>query len=85
MLQEAQFAERGGGRVAYVVFSEPEELGRAVAMCAEGGSVRCEVVTCGMRRWCEEYARARPVPADLDETASQVVGKICVCSMPSCW
>ena len=74
MLQASTDDGGRGGRVAYVVFSQPEELERALAMCAGGEGVRCEVGVTGMASWCEEYASGRPTLTELDAAASLVVG-----------
>ena len=61
--------------VAYVVFSQPEEVDRALQMCASGDVVRCDVTRTGMRRWCEVYASTRPAVAHLDSAAADIVGR----------
>ena len=73
----------GGGRVAYVVFSQPEELQQALHMCDGGEPVRCEVGRVGMGRWCEEYATARPTVDLLERAVERSVGEG-LASFPGC-
>ena len=70
-------AEGGGegGRVAYVVFSQPEEVDRALVLCAGGDRIRCDIGSTGVGKWCEGYASTRPKPTSLDAAAKLVVGK----------
>jgi ribosomal RNA-processing protein 7 len=75
-------AEGGGqgGRVAYVVFSQPEELDRALGLCGGGEAVRCDIGTTGARKWCEDYASRRPKSTALDTAANLVVGQYDRCA-----
>lgn len=73
--KEAVSASGEGGRVAYVVFSQSEELDHVLVMCAGGEGVRCDIGRTGVGKWCEEYASGRPVPSTLDTTASLIVGE----------
>ena len=74
-MQEMAHCTERTGMVAYVVFSQPEELEHALELCRIGEVVRCEVGRIGVRKWCEDYASARPVPASLDAAVRKVVGE----------
>ena len=61
--------------MAYVVFSQPDELDHALQMCTSGEAVRCDVERIGLGKWCEEYASARLALAALDSTVGHSVGE----------
>ena len=63
--------------MTYVVFSQPEELNRALQMCVNGETVRCNIQVTGIRKWCAEYASARPVVDQLESTVGHIVGEWC--------
>lgn len=73
-LQTTVSYERGG-MVAYIVFSQPEEVDCALQMCSSREIVRCEVTRTGVLRWCEEYSCIRLAAADLNRTAVDIVGR----------
>ena len=60
--------------MAYVVFSQPEELDRALQMCTSGEAVRCDVEMTGLEKWSQEYASARLPLTVLDSMVGQGVG-----------
>lgn len=61
--------------VAYIVFSQEEEVDQALQMCSSGEVVRCDVTRTGLRKWCEEYACTRPARTDLDSAVADIVGR----------
>lgn len=66
-----------GGKIAYVVFSQPGELECALEMCGSNEVVRCDVIgSIGITRWCEDYVRSRPTLAHLDTTVRDIVGEL---------
>ena len=62
--------------MAYVVFSQPEELDRALQICTSGEAVRCDVEMTGLDKWCQEYASTRLALTALDSVVGQGVGKL---------
>ena len=78
----------GGGRVCYVVFSQPEEVELALRLCS-GGEVPCEVGRSGLglEKWCRQYAASRPKIHNLKNSADKFVGgdidKVCCASTQS--
>lgn len=73
--EQGDASQSGRGGVGYVVFSSADEVDGALKMCnvKEPVVCACNQGSCGLQKWCEEYAKERRSLSSLEALVEQVV------------
>lgn len=73
LVEEESVTTSGRFHVAYIVFSDKEEVATALQLASSSTTLPCNVGPVGLAKWCAEYQAQFPDPATMETAVEEKI------------